>query len=69
MTTKKPIPLPNRSISLSEVTLQSSNEIIRFIYDINNEDKNLTLDQRSPIKILINSDGGDVYSGFGIVVP
>jgi len=67
MTTRKPIPPPNRSISLSEVTLQSSNEIIRFIYDINNEDKNLTLDQRSPIKIIINSDGGDVYSGFGIV--
>jgi len=67
MTTKKQIPVPNRSISLSEVTQQSANEIIRFIYDINNEDKNLTLDQRSPIKILINSDGGDVYSGFGIV--
>jgi len=67
MTTKKQIPVPNRSISLSEVTQQSANEIIRFIYDINNEDKNLTLDQRSPIKIIINSDGGDVYSGFGIV--
>jgi len=67
MVAKKPTPPPNRSISLSEVTLQSSNEIIRFIYDINNEDKNLDPDQRSPIKIIINSDGGDVYSGFGIV--
>jgi ATP-dependent Clp protease protease subunit len=67
MTTKKQIPVPNRSISLSEVTQQSANEIIRFIYDINNEDKNLDPDQRSPIKIIINSDGGDVYSGFGIV--
>jgi ATP-dependent protease ClpP protease subunit len=67
MTTRKPTPPPNRSISLSEVTLQSSNEIIRFIYDINNDDKNLTPDKRSPIKIIINSDGGDVYSGFGIV--
>ena len=53
MTTRKPTPPPNRSISLSEVTLQSSNEIIRFIYDINNEDKNLDPDQRSPIKIII----------------
>lgn len=67
MIKKTPPPVFNRSISLSEVTLQSSNELIRFIYDINNEDKNLTLDQRSPIKIIINSDGGDVYSGFGIV--
>jgi ATP-dependent Clp protease protease subunit len=68
MTIKKSTPpVLNRSISLSEVTLQSSNEIIRFIYDINNEDKNLNPDQRSPIKIIINSDGGDVYSGFGIV--
>ena len=67
MVAKKPTLTPNRTISLSEVTQQSANEIIRFIYDINNEDKNIETEQRTPIKLLINSDGGDVYSGFGIV--
>ena len=37
-------PIPNRTISLSEVTQQSANEVIRFIYDINNEDKNINAD-------------------------
>ncbi len=46
---------------------QTANEVIRFIYDINNDDKNITPEQRTPIKLLINSEGGDVYSGFGIV--
>ena len=67
MVAKKPTLTPNLTISLSEVTQQSANEIIRFIYDINNEDKNIETEQRTPIKLLINSDGGDVYSGFGIV--
>ena len=65
MTTKKLT--PNRTISLAEVNQQTANEVIRFIYDINNDDKNTTPEQRTPIKLLINSEGGDVYSGFGIV--
>jgi len=67
MTTRKPTPTPNRTISLAEVNQQTANEVIRFIYDINNDDKNITHEQRTPIKLLINSEGGDVYSGFGIV--
>jgi ATP-dependent Clp protease protease subunit len=58
---------PNRNITLSEVTLQSSNDIIRAIYDFNIEDKNKTIATRTPIILIINSDGGDVYSGFGII--
>ena len=57
----------NRNITLAEVTQQSANEIIRFIYEMNEEDKKLTLKKRTPIKLIINSEGGDVYSGFGII--
>jgi ATP-dependent Clp protease protease subunit len=64
-TTRKPAPTPNRIISLAEVTQQSANDVIKFIYEVNNEDKNKK--QRTPIKLLINSEGGDVYSGFGII--
>ena len=60
MTTRKPIPTPNRTISLAEVNQQTANEVIRFIYDINNDDKNIIPEQRTPIKLLINSEGGDV---------
>ena len=28
---------PNRTISLAEVNQQTANEVIRFIYDINNQ--------------------------------
>jgi ATP-dependent Clp protease protease subunit len=57
----------NRNITLAEITQQSANDVIRFIYEMNEEDKKLTLEKREPIKIIINSEGGDVYSGFGIV--
>lgn len=58
---------PNRNITLSEVTIQSTNDVIRAIYDFNVEDKGKTIATRTPIRLIINSDGGDVYSGFGIV--
>jgi ATP-dependent Clp protease protease subunit len=64
-TTTRKTPVPNRIISLAEVTQQSANDVIKFIYEVNNEDKNKK--QRTPIKLLINSEGGDVYSGFGII--
>jgi ATP-dependent Clp protease protease subunit len=57
----------NRNITLAEITQQSANEIIRFIYDANIEDQKLTVEKRTPINIIINSEGGDVYSGFGII--
>ena len=31
---------PNRTIYLNEVTIQSTNEVIKFIYEVNIEDKN-----------------------------
>ena len=57
----------NRNITLAEITQQSANDITRFIYEMNEEDKNLVIEKRTPIKLIINSEGGDVYSGFGIV--
>jgi ATP-dependent Clp protease protease subunit len=57
----------NRNITLAEITQQSANDVIRFIYEMNLEDKKLPIERREPIKLIINSEGGDVYSGFGIV--
>ena len=57
----------NRNITLAEVTQQSANDVIRAIYDANTEDKKLAIEKRTPINLIINSEGGDVYSGFGIV--
>jgi ATP-dependent Clp protease protease subunit len=59
--------IPNRNITLAEITQQSANEVIRFIYDANTEDQKLPVDKRTPINIIINSEGGDVYSGFGVI--
>lgn len=58
---------PNRNITLAEITQQSANDVIKFIYEMNSEDQKLTVERRTPIKLIINSEGGDVYSGFGIV--
>ena len=35
ITTTKKTPAPNRIISLAEVTQQSANDVIKFIYEIN----------------------------------
>jgi ATP-dependent Clp protease protease subunit len=59
--------IQNRNITLAEVTQQSANDVIRAIYDANTEDQKLVAEKRTPINLIINSEGGDVYSGFGIV--
>jgi ATP-dependent Clp protease protease subunit len=59
--------IPNRNITLAEVTQQAANDVIRAIYDANTEDQKLAIEKRTPINLIINSEGGDVYSGFGIV--
>ena len=45
----------NRNITLAEITQQSANEVIRFIYDANTEDQKLAVEKRTPINIIINS--------------
>lgn len=55
----------SRIITLGEVTQESVNEIIGLIYEINDEDTKKT--HVEPIKLIINSFGGDVYSGIALI--
>jgi len=57
----------NRIISLGEVTDESVNYIIELIYEINELDGKKNTESRNPIKLIINSSGGCVYSGFGLI--
>jgi len=62
---KQQLPLQSRTITLGEINTEEVNDIIRLIYDINDED---TGKQKvEPIRLIINSFGGDVYSGLGLI--
>jgi ATP-dependent Clp protease protease subunit len=54
-----------RILSLGDIDGESVNEIIEVIYDINEEDAKKT--QKEPIKLIINSFGGELYSGLALV--
>ena len=56
-----------RIVTLGEITNENVCEAIEAIYEINNEDKNKDADKREPIKLILNSPGGEVYDGIGIV--
>jgi ATP-dependent Clp protease protease subunit len=55
----------NRIITLGDITSESINEIIGLIYEINDEDVKKT--HVEPIKLIINSFGGEVYSGLALI--
>lgn len=55
----------SRIITLGEITQENVNEIIGLIYEINEEDIKKT--HVEPIKLIINSFGGDVYSGLALI--
>lgn len=55
----------NRIIVLGEINSESVNEIIGLIYELNEEDAKKT--QVEPIKLIINSCGGEVYSGLALI--
>ena len=59
---KKPT---GRIISLGDIDGDSINEIIEIIYEINEEDAKKT--QKEPIKLIINSFGGELYSGLALI--
>ncbi len=42
-------------------------QIVKFIFDCNREDKELPVAERKPIKIYINSPGGDLNEGFPLI--
>jgi ATP-dependent Clp protease protease subunit len=54
-----------RILSLGDIDGESVNELIEVIYDINEEDAKKT--QKEPIKLIINSFGGELYSGLALV--
>ena len=47
--------------------LSSTGHIIRQIIEYNEEDKELPSDERIPIRLFINSPGGNVSEGFPLV--
>lgn len=57
-----------RILSLdSDIDDESANAVVQAILRINAEDAGLPFDERVPIKLLISSDGGDVFAGFSII--
>jgi ATP-dependent Clp protease protease subunit len=56
-----------RIITLGDITKENSCDIIKFIYDANEEDKNKPISKREPVKIIVNSSGGEVYDGLAII--
>ena len=62
---RKDLPKLSRNIAIGGIDEISVNEIIEIIYDINEEDAKKT--QKEPIKLIINSLGGEVYSGLALV--
>jgi len=55
----------SRTITLGEISSESVNDIIQLIYEINDEDIGKT--QVEPIKLIINSFGGEIYSGLALI--
>lgn len=56
-----------RIITLGEITNENICDAIEKIYEVNDEDEKIDPDKRKPIKLILNSPGGDVYDGIGII--
>lgn len=57
----------SRVLTLDEINGENVNDIIYQIYDINREDEGKPQSQIKPIQLIINSLGGEVYSGLGLI--
>ena len=55
----------SRIVTLGEIEPEFINNIIQLIYEINDEDAKKT--HAEPIKLIINSLGGEVYSGLALI--
>ena len=62
---KRNVPKYSRVLTLGEIDAEAVNELIQAIYDINDEDAKKTTVE--PIKLIINSFGGELYSGLALV--
>ena len=66
MPSPKKLPKPaGRILSLGDIEGESVNEMLEIIYEINEEDAKKT--QKEPIKLIINSFGGELYSGLALI--
>jgi len=61
---KKP---QHRIITLSDINDENTNDVIQFIHEINYVDMGKQLEEREPIKLIVNSYGGYVYRGLGVI--
>lgn len=66
-TTKRNTDKQSRIITLGEITNEHICDAIEQIYEINEEDTKKGSDKRDPIKLILNSPGGDVYDGIGLI--
>jgi ATP-dependent Clp protease protease subunit len=55
----------SRIITLGNIDCVAANDIMQLIYEINDEDAKKTTVE--PIKLIINSFGGELYSGLALV--
>lgn len=59
--------ISSRIIMLGDIDEENTNDVIFSILEINRLDDNKKKEQRAPIKLIINSYGGDIYRGLGVV--
>lgn len=57
----------SRIITLGEINDDNVNDVIALIYEINKEDLKKSSESREHIDLILNSAGGNVYHGFGLV--
>lgn len=60
--------MQNRIITINAVIDDEvANAVVQSILRINLDDVGIRVEDREPIKLIISSDGGDVFSGFSII--
>lgn len=58
----------SRTLYISEeITLETINHIIMLIHKYNRDDDALPVDQRVPIMLYIDTQGGELYRGFSLI--
>jgi ATP-dependent Clp protease protease subunit len=64
---KKHHEIPNRILVLGEINEENTLDAMAMIHEINKMDFKLPQEQRDPIELYINSPGGHIYYGLGLV--
>lgn len=57
----------SRVFTLGDIDTENACELVGLIYEVNREDRNKDEDKREPIQLIINSFGGEIYSGLAII--